>query len=194
MKRIVVTGGPGAGKTATLEVARRTLCGHIGFARESASIVFGGGFPRETREHAQCAAQRAIYFVQRELESVFDDRSDLDVVLCDRGTLDCAAYWPRAEVEFYNELGTTRAAELARYAAVLHLRPPPNGGGYERAGLRIESADEALAIDARIERSWSRHPRRFFVEHTTDFFAKVSRVLTLIESEMSCDHAVRPVH
>ena len=69
MRRVVITGGPGAGKTASLEVARRTLCEHVGFARESASIVFGGGFPREHREAAACAAQRAIFHVQRELET-----------------------------------------------------------------------------------------------------------------------------
>jgi predicted ATPase len=189
MKRVVVTGGPGAGKTASLEVARQSLCAHVGFAPESASIVFGGGFPREMRERAECAAQRAIFHVQRELESLFEDRTDFDLLLCDRGTVDCAAYWPHAESEFYRELGTTHAAELARYAAVIHLRPPPKGDGYERKGLRIESAEQALRIDARIERAWCGHPRRFFVEHTHDFFAKVGRVLAIVQGEISCAHA-----
>jgi predicted ATPase len=191
MKRIVITGGPGAGKTASLEVARRTLCEHVGFARESASIVFGGGFPRENREHAACAAQRAIFHVQHELETLFDDRADLDLVLCDRGTVDCAAYWPRAEEDFYRELGTTRAAELVRYAAVIHLRPPPDGDGYQRKGLRIESATEAACIDGRIEHGWRGHPRRVFIEHTHDFPAKVRRVLAIVEDELSCAHPVR---
>jgi predicted ATPase len=191
MKRIVITGGPGAGKTASLEVARRTLCEHVGFARESASIVFGGGFPREDREHAECAAQRAIFHVQRELETLFDDRADLALVVCDRGTVDCAAYWPRAEEDFYRELGTTRAAELARYAVVIHLRPPADGDGYQRRGLRIESAAEAARIDGRIEHGWRGHPRRFFIDHTHDFPAKVRRVLAIVEAELSCAHPVR---
>jgi len=191
MKRIVITGGPGAGKTASLEVARHTLCAHVGFARESASIVFGGGFPRETRAHAECAAQRAIFHVQRELETLFDDRADLDLVLCDRGTVDCAAYWPRAEDDFYRELATTHATELARYAAVIHLRPPVDGDGYRREGLRIESAAEAAIIDARIEKSWRGHPRRFFIEHTDDFPAKVRRVLAIVTGELSCTHPAR---
>jgi predicted ATPase len=191
MRRVVITGGPGAGKTASLEVARRTLCEHVGFARESASIVFGGGFPREDREPAACAAQRAIFHVQRELETLFDDRADLELVLCDRGTVDCAAYWPRSEDEFYRELGTTQAAELARYAAVIHLRPPPARDGYQRKGLRIESATEAARIDRRIEHGWRGHPRRFFIDHTHDFPAKVRRVLAIVEDELSCAHPVR---
>jgi hypothetical protein len=123
MKRIVVTGGPGAGKTASLETARRILCGHVGFAPESASIVFGGGFPRETRAHSEKAAQRAIYRVQHELECLFEGHTDLGVLVCDRGTIDCAAYWPGDQAEFYRQLGTSREAELARYALVIHLRP-----------------------------------------------------------------------
>lgn len=191
MKRIVITGGPGAGKTASLETARRSLCEHVGFARESATIVFGGGFPRELREHAECAAQRAIFHVQRELETVFDDREDLALLVCDRGTVDCAAYWPRPEADFYRELGTTKAEELARYDAVIHLRPPPDGDGYQRVGLRVESASEAARIDARIERSWRGHPRRIFIDHTHDFPAKVGRVLRVIEAELQCTHPLR---
>jgi predicted ATPase len=188
MKRIVITGGPGAGKTASLEMARRILCDHVGFARESASIVFGGGFPREQRQHAERAAQRAIFHVQRELESLFDDRADLDLVVCDRGTVDCAAYWPGAEDEFYDQLGTTRQGELARYAVVVHLRPPVDGDGYVRKGLRIETAAEAARIDDRIEQCWRGHPRRIFVPHTHDFVAKVRHVIAIVEAELACAH------
>ena len=191
MKRIVVTGGPGAGKTASLEMARRTLCEHVGFARESASIVFGGGFPRERSEGAEHAAQRAIYHVQRELEALYDEHTDLQAVLCDRGTIDSEAYWPGERADFYRQLRTTHDAELARYALVIHLRPPSDGDGYERAGLRIETAAEAARIDARIERAWRGHPRRVFVEHTPDFMAKVRRVLSLVEDELGCAHTSR---
>jgi predicted ATPase len=192
MKRIVITGGPGAGKTASLEMARRILCDHVGFARESASIVFGGGFPREQRHSAERAAQRAIFHVQRELESLFDDRTDLGLVVCDRGTVDCAAYWPGAEEDFYRQLGTTRQVELARYTVVVHLRPPADGDGYVRKGLRIETAAEAARIDARIEHCWREHPRRVFVPHTHDFMAKVRRVIGLVEAERACEHPLAP--
>jgi predicted ATPase len=194
VKRIVVTGGPGAGKTASLETARRILCGHVGFAPESASIVFGGGFPRESSPHSERAVQRAIYHVQRELEALFDGHSELGVLVCDRGTIDCSAYWPGDEAEFYRQLGTSREGELARYAFVIHLRPPVDADdGYERSDLRIETAAEAHQIDARIERAWRGHPRRIFVEHTHDFVAKVSRVVGILEAELSCGEHPRRV-
>jgi predicted ATPase len=188
LKRVVMTGGPGAGKTASLETARRTLCGHVGFAAESASIVFGGGFPREPHLGAERAAQRAIYHVQRELESVYDQQADLRTLVCDRGTVDCAAYWPGLEADFFAQVGTTRDAELARYALVIHLRPPLDGDGYERTGLRIETPVQAAHLDAKIEHAWRGHPRRIFVEHTHDFMAKVRRVLEVLDEELECAH------
>jgi hypothetical protein len=191
MKRIVVTGGPGAGKTASLETARRILCEHVGFAPESASIVFGGGFPREKPAHSEEAGQRAIYHVQRELEALYDGHTELGLLVCDRGTIDCAAYWPGQQAEFYRQVGTSHEEELARYALVVHLRPPGAVDGYERTGLRMETAAEARRIDARIERAWRGHPRRIFVDHTPHFMAKVARVAQILEEELSCDH---PAH
>lgn len=45
-RRIVLTGGPGAGKTAVLELARYRFCKHVQIIQESAGIVLRGGFPR----------------------------------------------------------------------------------------------------------------------------------------------------
>lgn len=94
--RVVLTGGPGAGKTAVLELIRQSFCAHVLVLPEAAGILFGGGFPREPDVAVQRAAQRAIFFVQRELESAAD-ASDAAIVLCDRGTVDGAAYWPGPE-------------------------------------------------------------------------------------------------
>jgi hypothetical protein len=60
---------------------------------EAASIVFGGGFPRGEGSELRRAAQRAIFYVQRELEAAADANNPA-IILCDRGTLDGVAYWP----------------------------------------------------------------------------------------------------
>ena len=65
--RVAITGGPGAGKTAVLEVVRRELCAHVAVLPEAASLLFRGGFPRGHEAVERRAAQRAIYYVQREL-------------------------------------------------------------------------------------------------------------------------------
>jgi predicted ATPase len=127
-RRVVLTGGPGAGKTAVLEMVRRSLCQHVHVLPEAASIVFGGGFPRDEDPPCRRAAQRAIFHIQRELE-VTGDAHNPAIVLCDRGTIDGLAYWPGPVEDFWASTGTTLAAELRRYDAVLHLRTPAAGHG-----------------------------------------------------------------
>jgi predicted ATPase len=180
---VVITGGPGAGKTALLEMVRRDFCEHVAVLPEAASIVYGGGFPRGGSEAARRAGQRAIFRVQQQLERMaIDERRAL--ALCDRGTLDGLAYWPGSERDWYAEMGIARDAELSRYAAVIHLRTPAPERYNHRNPLRTESAAEAAALDARILAAWSGHPRLCVVEQTSDFVDKVGRALVLLRGEI----------
>jgi hypothetical protein len=182
-KRVVLTGGPGAGKTAVLELVRQSFCTHVSVLPESAGIVFGGGFPRLERASARRAGQRAIFFVQRELENA-EEGANSAIVLCDRGTVDGHAYWPGPE-DLWSGIGTTLDEQLGRYHAVIHLRVPTNDSGYNRRNpLRLESAEEAAAIDARIADAWASHPRRYVIDPTPEFLTKASRVLSILLEEI----------
>jgi hypothetical protein len=129
------------------------------------------------------AAQRAIFYVQRELESTANSENPA-VVLCDRGTLDGAAYWP-GPGDLWSAVGTTLEEQLGRYDAVIHLRPPTTANGYnQRNPLRIESSMEAAAIDDRIATVWETHPRRFVVEAAPDFLSKAARVIEILRGEV----------
>ncbi len=189
---VVVTGGPGAGKTAVLEMARRSLCRHVLVLPEAAGIVFSGGFPRGSTKAARRAAQRAIFHIQRELEQLHLDEHRSAVILCDRGTLDGIAYWPGASDQFFAELGVAQADELDRYQAVIHLRTPGVNEGYDHSNpLRIEGAAQAQQIDHRIEAAWREHPRRTIIDSTLDFPTKAGRALAAIAEQLPacCDPA-----
>ena len=181
-RRIVLTGGPGAGKTAVLEVMRRAMCHHVHVLPESAGILFGGGFPRGTTPESQRPAQRAIFHVQHELEATVA-RGDHALVICDRGTVDGLAYWPGPD-DMFASLATSLADELARYDAVIHLRTPPPWGYNHANPLRRETAAEAAAIDAKIAVAWAPHPCRFEVEATTDFLSKAVRALAIVREQL----------
>jgi predicted ATPase len=176
-RRVVLTGGPGAGKSAVLELAKLFFCEHVHTLPESAGIVFGGRFPRNGRVEIRQAAQRAIYHVQRELEATAVVANPA-VTLCDRGTPDGSAYW-LGEGDLFSSVGSSREAELARYYAVIHLRTPSVAGQYNQDNpLRIESHDEAQAIDDRIAQAWAGHPRLVEVPASRDFLGKAAEALT----------------
>lgn len=180
-RRVVLTGGPGAGKTAVLELVHQSFCKHVKVLPESAGIVFGGGFPRSEEGEGLRAVQRAIFYVQRELEAT-GDTTDAAIVLCDRGTIDGAAYWPGPD-DLFSAVGTTLEEQLRRYDAVIHLRTP--SVGYNHANpLRIESQTQAAAIDAHIAQVWAGHPRRFTIEAAPDFLTKARRALEILRAEM----------
>jgi hypothetical protein len=190
-RRIALTGGPGAGKTAVLEIVRWSMCDHVRVLPESAGIVFGGGFPRATSVEARRAAQRAIFHVQRELEALAAGDAH-GIALCDRGTIDGGAYWPGPS-DLWPAVGTTLEAELARYHAVIHLRTPRAGYNHDNP-LRVESAREASMIDERIAALWAGHPRRFEVPAEADFLTKMSKALQVLRDQLpTCCRAHLPM-
>lgn len=195
-KRIVLTGGPGAGKTALLELIRQSFCVHVRILPEAASIVFGGGFPREADVPSRRAAQRAIYYVQRELEEAAQADA-IAIVLCDRGTLDGLAYWPGDQDDFWRDVRSDFIQEVARYETVIHLQSPGDGQGYDHSNpLRIESASAAAAIDRRIQEVWASHPRRFVVPAAANFLDKCANALDILRGELpACcrGHVVRAI-
>lgn len=66
--RIVLTGGPGGGKTTAADLFRREIGERVVVVPEAATLLFSGGFPRSPEIHARRSAQCAIYHVQRNAE------------------------------------------------------------------------------------------------------------------------------
>lgn len=183
-RRVVLTGGPGAGKTAVLELVRATACRHVRVLPEAASIVFGGGFPRHDGFEERRAAQRAIFHVQHELETL-GEAEGAAILLCDRGTLDGLAYWPGDPGDLWAAVHSSLEVELQRYAAVIHLETPTAGEGYNHGNpIRTESAETAALIDARIAEVWADHPRVITIPASGDFLVKANAALEVIRSEL----------
>ena len=181
--RIVLTGGPGGGKTTAADLFRREIGERVIIVPEAATLVFSGGFPRAREPHAVHAAQRAIYHVQRNLEDVqaalYPDR----VLLCDRGTVDGAAYWPGTPSGFFTEMRSSLKSEFARYDAVIFFESAAVGGMAIEGGnpTRIEDLEQAVALDRKLRALWSRHPRFHLVPHNPSFFKKISFGLAVLE-------------
>lgn len=181
LRLIVLTGGPGAGKTAVLAAARAMYCEHVATVPEAATILFGGGFPRHDTTPGRAAAQRAIFHVQREAERLVDEELVAHTGLCDRGTVDGEAYWPGPASDYWTAVGTSREQQLERYLLVVHLRTPAPDAGYDHANaVRIEDAAAAHAIDEGIHAAWRGHPNRVVIEARMNFEDKLHAALEAI--------------
>ncbi len=174
--RIVLTGGPGGGKTTAADLFRRELGDVVTGVPEAATILFAGGFPRLDERLARENTQRTIYYVQRGLESVCSASTEASILLCDRGTVDGAAYWPESGGAFFDAVGTTHEEELRRYYAVVFFESAAVGGFDQRSGnpIRNESLNEAARLDTRLREVWAKHPRFVFVGHRASFFDKLT--------------------
>ncbi|MGV3663243.1 MAG: AAA family ATPase [Prosthecobacter sp.] len=185
--RIVPTGGPGGGKTTAADLFRREIGERVVLVPEAATMMFSGGFPRSHHPQAVHAVQRAIYEVQRNLEDVQAALYPERVLLCDRGTVDGAAYWPGNSGDFFTQVGSTLEDELARYDAVIFFESAAMGGMQIEGGnpVRTETLDEAVQLDMRLREQWSRHPRFVLVPHNVSFFKKISYGLKMLTSIMN---------
>lgn len=178
--KIVLTGGPSAGKTTVAEILCRNEWFRLVGVPEAASILYRGGFPRNSEKiHVRCQ-QRAIYHVQRELEEI----STLDgmnrSLICDRGSLDGLAYWPDHEEQFFEAMGSTMENEVARYDWVLHLdtAAPEH---YRSSEIRKEESAEAAAVNQLVKHAWRKHPQRIIIPNSVDFLQKIDTTIRVVE-------------
>ncbi len=164
MRRIVLTGGPGAGKTVVAARLAAENPDRFALVPEAATQVYTHLQTRWDRLDAggRHDVQRRIYHLQREQEERFADEHPTKTLLLDRGTIDGAAYWPEGAADYWRDLGTSHAAELARYDAVILLETCAALGLYDGDSsnfCRFEDPAAAIASDNLLELLWGEHPR-----------------------------------
>lgn len=168
--KVVLTGGPCAGKTTALAYLTEKLAeaGVRAFTvPEAATLSFGTGVDLPTMIESGSAPQfqRRLMELQMALEDTVSEYASLhpgpSVVICDRGVLDNAAYMPAgAFADLCFEMGTSPARLRERYDAVFALVTAADGA-VEHYNLdnsaRTESPEAARELDARTRRAWAGH-------------------------------------
>ena len=182
--KIAVTGGPSGGKTTLIEALQIDFKGKLSVVPEAASILYRGGFPRKKTENGRKHAQKAILYIQQELEDLICSDSPAQLIVCDRGSLDGCAYWPGRSEDFLSEVGSSREKEIAKYDWVIHLDTADETSFDTTNPVRTESHKEALELNEKIKQAWEGHSQRIVIPHESEFLAKITRAKTAIEMIM----------
>ena len=121
--------------------------------------------------------------MQRNLEDIQATQYPERILLCDRGTIDGAAYWPGDSNSFFEEQDSSLEQELSRYDGVIFFESAAVGGLDIEGGnpARLESIQQAAALDKKLFELWSQHPNFVTVHHNKSFFQKISIGLAMLE-------------
>ena len=196
ISKIVLTGGPCAGKTTALTWINNyfTKRGYtVLFVSETATELITNGvapWTCKTNYDYQLFQVR----LQKTKEQIFEEaaktmKSDKILIVCDRGILDNKAYMK--EVEFkklLKQYETNEIKERDSYDAVFHLVSAAKGKEevYTLANnkARTESVEEAKKLDDKIISAWTGHPHFRIIDNSTEFEEKLERLLKEIASFM----------
>ena len=200
--RIVLTGGPCAGKTTAIDEAIRHFSelGYKVFTIPEIPTMFtkaGMNYLTKNQEFFY-EGEKATLEVQLALEDKFYRLAQTItrpvIIICDRGSLDISAYMkPDMWAEITKLLGTSTEGLLARYDCVVHLRSTASGAEQyyttSNNAQRLEQADAAglqiaRELDQKVLEAWSVHPNVSVIGNYPDFRQKANAVLEAIQKSL----------
>jgi predicted ATPase len=161
--RIVLTGGPGAGKTV---ISRRIAANHpdrFVLVPEAATQVYDALQTRWDKLglEGRRDVQRKIYRLQVDQEDRTAAANAGKILLLDRGTIDGAAYWPEGPEDYWRDVGSTLERELRRYDVVIWLETAAALGIYDGDAsnfCRFEDPAAAIQSGKLLLQLWGGHP------------------------------------
>lgn len=192
--KIVITGGPCAGKSTAMSWIQNAFSkmGYtVLFVPETATeLITGGVAPWTCGTNADY--QKYQLKLQIEKEKIFEQAArtmtaEKVLIVCDRGTLDNQAYMN--EVEFAEAMNFINSNEVElrdNYDAVFHLVTAAKGAEefYTTANnsARTETVAEATELDNRLISAWTGHPHLRVIDNSSSFEDKMKKLIAEISS------------
>ena len=190
--KIVLTGGPAAGKTTLISRILHEFKQEDGWRvitiPETATELISGfgirpfGDCMSMLEFQDFVIADQIHKEKLALKAAKVVREDNILIIYDRALMDDKAYI--SDEEFAQVLarfdGRTEASVLAGYDAVLHLVTCAKGAefAYDLGNAaRTESLEYAREMDDRTLRAWSGHPNLHIIDNSVNFEDKINRAI-----------------
>ncbi len=198
--KIVLTGGPCAGKTTTKERVEETFS-KLGYAvftlPEAATLFINAGADFLTKApHLYYEIHRSMMLFLLQMEDSFYEIAEATgkpaLILNDRGAMDISAYMnPDDWRKLLDSIGKTEEELMARYKAVFHLctsaKGAQNSYTLSNNSARIETLEEAVRVDDNLMRVWKSHPNLHIINSEEFVKDKIDNVLKGIARELNCE-------
>lgn len=190
--KIVLTGGPCAGKTSAMKYVKQKLeedgFGVVNVEECTTKLLLSGKSPEKIGSyefHKQLFENQLAEEIKAYNRAALLS-NDKAVVLSDRGLLDSRAYV--TEEDFRRYAGKHNLSEdkiRNSYDAVFHLVTAANGAEefYTTANnsARRENVEKARIVDENIVAVWTGTPHLRVIDNSTDFNGKIERLIAEIE-------------
>lgn len=193
--KIVVTGGPCAGKSTALSWIQETFTKQgyaVLFVPETATELIMGGVAPWTLEN-NYEFQSAVLQLQIQKEKIFEEaaRKIYDknkvLIVCDRGTLDGKGYMSKYEFQkLLKTLNLTETHLKDEYDGAFHLVTAAKGAEkfytLSNNQARTETVEEAIEKDNNLISAWAGHPHLRIIDNSTDFEEKMKKLMAEISA------------
>lgn len=198
VKRIVLTGGPCAGKSSSLNLIQKYLInkGYLVYiVQESATELINSGIKpfgdnkldlfkfQEVILEYQLDKEKLIEYVAKNYET------DKDIVIIyDRGVIDNKAYiGQNAFDNLLNKHNLNELEILDKYDLVIHLETAAKSNAYtkENNKARSESKLEAIELDTKTYDAWKLHKNLIRVKCYDNFEDKQNKILEICDNVFS---------
>lgn len=196
ISKIVITGGPCAGKTTAIS-RLQDYFEQLGYTvlliHETATeLITGGVAPWTCGSPAEY--QKVQMKLQLEKEKRFEEAAKTMpvskiLIVCDRGTLDNKAYMTCDEFcAMLEEIGMNEVELRDQYDAVFHLVTAAKGAvdfyTTDNNSARTETVEKAAELDDKVINAWTGHPHLRVIDNSTDFETKIIRLIAEIASAL----------
>ena len=192
--RIVLTGGPAAGKTTLISRILKEFKSEDGWkvitipetATELISGFGVGPFPNcmSMEDFQYFVVDDQLHKEELALKAARQVPEEKVLVVYDRAVLDDKAYVSDAFFEkLLAHFGKTEVEILSHYDAVLHLVSCAKGAEYAYNygnAARYESIEDARRADDNTLRAWSAHHAHYVIDNSVDFEDKINRAVAQI--------------
>lgn len=199
-KRIVLTGGPGSGKTTVLNsiVNMYTSLGvKVVVVSETATEIINSGIkPFGDDKIEMLDFQKLVLSLQLSKEKIYDEairmyqkvhpNEDI-LIIYDRGSIDNKAYITDEEFDavMQSVCDADYSTILNKYDLIIDLVGSKKFYTLENNKARSESADVALTLGEKTLKSWVGHPKVKIVGPKENMNDKVSEVVSYINELLS---------